>query len=69
VGAGSITPSPQAREDNDNIMAKEEIKKEEVKAKSEQELRWEQFLEKYKKSNPEKYEARVKAGLKMPENF
>lgn len=50
-------------------MAKEEIKKEEVKAKSEQELRWEQFLEKYKKSNPEKYEARVKAGLKMPENF
>lgn len=56
-------------------MAKEEKKEEVVKetkvAKSDRELRWEAFVESFKKSNPAKYEIKVKSGelSKIPENF
>lgn len=49
-------------------MVKEE--KVEKAAKTEQEVRWEAFLEAHKKQNPAKHAAREKAGeLKMPANF
>ena len=38
--------------------------------KTNQEIRWDAFLEAHKKQNPVKHEARLKAGeLKMPANF
>lgn len=42
-------------------MAKEKEEKE-VVAKTDRELRWEQFLEKHKAQNPAKHQARLDAG-------
>lgn len=53
-------------------MAKEEAKKvEKEEPKSERQVRWEAFLEAYKRSNPAKYESRLKEGKfsSIPESF
>jgi hypothetical protein len=55
-------------------MTKDKVEKvEEVvvpEKKSERQARWDAFLAKHEKQNPEKHAARLKAGeLEMPENF
>lgn len=54
-GESATTLSLPVHRDNSRIMAKE-------KEKSDREIRWEQLLERYEKSNPEKFKIKKEAG-------